>query len=224
MTRNPTLKAVLFMDITLKYYAPYFHNALARFVVSYCDPSLNAATLEAASAGIFFKFCAVPVYQKIKFWLCDAHDFGMAGETLDIVHVQPEHKDTQGHIAPAQFDTVLVNDGTGGNTGIKGGYIKILLYGDEIGTALQEVQGPDKHSVVGRSLPLCQVFLPTRQLPWQMAEQISEGSRRWQMYFPIWGGNCHSAGGWQKSASRISAHNTRQARHSSGVKLSRALL
>ena len=44
-----------------------------------------------------------------------------AAETVvDSIHVKPASKDKHGKNIPARFDTALINDGTGGDTGLKG--------------------------------------------------------------------------------------------------------
>jgi hypothetical protein len=40
--------------------------------------------------------------------------------TADSVHARPERRDTRGRLVPGRFDTVLVNDGNGDITRLKG--------------------------------------------------------------------------------------------------------
>lgn len=48
--------------------------------------------------------------------------------TADSIHVRPSTTDGRGRKVPGQFDTALVNDGTGQDTGIEGTYLCILTH------------------------------------------------------------------------------------------------
>ena len=60
-------------------------------------------------------FRTLPVYHKIKYVTESAPD-----TTIDSVHVKPASRNGQGKETAARFDTVLVNDGTGKDTGVDG--------------------------------------------------------------------------------------------------------
>ena len=57
---------------------------------------------------------------RIKFFLDDAPQLGIMEDVHDVVHARPKRKDSQGRTVPARFDTVLVNEGMGGPTGVHG--------------------------------------------------------------------------------------------------------
>ena len=65
-------------------------------------------------------FRKLPAYHKIKFWNTDALGQENMADTLDSIHVWPSWKDKKGNTVLGRFDTVLVNDGTGGHSGVKG--------------------------------------------------------------------------------------------------------
>lgn len=114
MTKHPSAKAVSLDSISEKYHAPFFRDALARYVVQTRNPTLNRAQVEAQSIDIFYNFRTLPVYHKIRYR--DKNNVC----TLDSVHVRPESRTRRGRLIPGRFDTVLVNDGTGDVTGVKG--------------------------------------------------------------------------------------------------------
>ncbi|KAH9846380.1 hypothetical protein C2E23DRAFT_890947 [Lenzites betulinus] len=116
----PNVKALSFTDAADRYGAVFLHDALARFVVQYCDPSLTAREVEAQSLSVSFRFNKVQVYHKAKFLLQDAQDLGIMEDVRDVAHARPQRKDKQGRTVPGRFDAVLVNDGTGGRTGTQG--------------------------------------------------------------------------------------------------------
>ena len=102
MARNPSAKAVSFDDLTRRYGAAYFQDALADFVAHINYPDASAAARRARAADTLIPFRAVPVYHKIKF---------TSNATLDIinaVHVRPEQRDIHGRIVPSWFDTVII--------------------------------------------------------------------------------------------------------------------
>ncbi|CDO69799.1 hypothetical protein BN946_scf184766.g44 [Trametes cinnabarina] len=121
MTRHPSVKAVSFDDIVDAYGATYFRDALARFVIERCDftSALSPAEIERKSAGVYFTFRKVPVFHRIKIWNDDPQDIlSTLPQVGDNIHVQPMRKNKHGNEVPARFDTVLVNTGTGGPTGV----------------------------------------------------------------------------------------------------------
>lgn len=124
ISKWPTVKALRFNTAINVYGAAYIYDALARFVVAYWDPQLSEADIEHQSHHVFFCFKSLPVYHKVKFILEDSQQLGIMHSTLDAAHARPPRKDPQNRHVPARFDTVLVNEGTGGPSGITGMYIK----------------------------------------------------------------------------------------------------
>ncbi|KAI0351066.1 hypothetical protein OH77DRAFT_1411790, partial [Trametes cingulata] len=120
IAQYPSVKAVSFDHAASQYGATYLRDALARFIIHFRNPDLDHRQVERASAAIYFNFRTVPVFHKMKIALEDVQGFGVMEELRDVVHARPARKDTQGRPVPARFDTVLVNDGTGGETGVTG--------------------------------------------------------------------------------------------------------
>ncbi|KAI0715826.1 hypothetical protein C8T65DRAFT_546337, partial [Cerioporus squamosus] len=120
MTKWATIKALRFDHAVRDYGATFIRDALARFVVSYRDPSLTPAEVERESLHVTYEFSKLPVFHRVKFVLNDAQDLGIMDSTRDAVHARPARRDRQGRDIPARFDTVLVNEGNGGATGLQG--------------------------------------------------------------------------------------------------------
>lgn len=115
MTKNPTRKFVSFDNLGTDYGARYFRDALARFIVKENTPTLRNQQVEQRASHVSFPFRGVPVFHNIKFVGSDP-----SSGTLDSVHVKPASKTKQGKPVAPRFDTVLVNEGTGRDTSIKG--------------------------------------------------------------------------------------------------------
>lgn len=121
MTKHPSLKAVSLADVVGKYGATYFRDALARYVANARFPGLSAQALEAKARTISMPFRTLPVFHLIKFTTTDFYTTGGPSDVVvDSVHVKPRRIDGRGREVPARFDTVLVNDGTGQEVGLKG--------------------------------------------------------------------------------------------------------
>ncbi|OJT04957.1 hypothetical protein TRAPUB_4260, partial [Trametes pubescens] len=116
----PSVKALSFEAAAERYGALYLRDALAHFVVQYRNPDLSTAEVERASLAVGFRFRKMPAFHKLKFTLNDAQDLGIMDSIQDVAHARPERKDKQGRTVPGRFDTVLLNDGTGGASGVKG--------------------------------------------------------------------------------------------------------
>ncbi|KAJ8481391.1 hypothetical protein ONZ51_g6034 [Trametes cubensis] len=87
--------------------------------------SLNAAAeryaeVEQASLGVALHFRKVEAYYKLKFLLDDAQQLGVMDTLQDVAHARPGRRDRQGRPIPGRFDTVLINDGSGGHSGVHG--------------------------------------------------------------------------------------------------------
>ncbi|PIL34532.1 hypothetical protein GSI_03310 [Ganoderma sinense ZZ0214-1] len=122
MTRHPSVRGVPVHELPDKYGATFFRDALKRFVVEHnSSGSLSRAQVESAAAGIYFPFAKVPVWHRIKFWISDPYDLTRhILPSSDTAHAHPERKGKYDTTVPGRFDTVLVNDGTGGVTGVQG--------------------------------------------------------------------------------------------------------
>ncbi|KAH9856108.1 hypothetical protein C2E23DRAFT_866199 [Lenzites betulinus] len=126
ITKWPSVKALSFEAAAERYGALYLTDALARFVVQYRNPDLSAAEVEQESLAVSFRFRKIPAFHKLKFTLDDAQDLGIMDSIQDVAHARPERKDKHGRIVPGRFDSVLVNDGTGGASGIQGYHVAQL--------------------------------------------------------------------------------------------------
>ena len=128
LAKWPTVKALTFPAATQLYGAVFLQDALARFIIKYRDPYLLPHQVEHAVSNFSFRFTHFPAFHRIKFILDDAQQFGIMEGIHDVAHARPERCDRQGRKVPARFDTVLVNEGTGGPTGVHGTSATYLLY------------------------------------------------------------------------------------------------
>ena len=76
--------------------------------------------MDTHAALLDLPFRALPVCHKAKFWLGDAEHHRLMSDELDTALAIPARRDSQNHALPAQFDTVLVNGGTGGYISVSG--------------------------------------------------------------------------------------------------------
>jgi hypothetical protein len=121
MTKHPTLKAVKISALIADYGAHSFRDALARFIVQFNNPTLTRAQIETQSGSVALHFNRVPVYHRIKFITEDPYTAGGPEDSVvDSIHVQPAKAARSGKELPGRFDTALVNDGSGGLTGVGG--------------------------------------------------------------------------------------------------------
>ncbi|KAJ7804028.1 hypothetical protein B0H14DRAFT_3113367 [Mycena olivaceomarginata] len=121
MAKNPTLKAERLTRLVTDYGAKFFRDALARYVTKLNYPTLSQAQVEARSQDLSFSFNSVPVFHRIKFTTEDPYTArGPEDSIIDSIHVQPSKTLKNGELLPARFDTALINDGTGGMTGVSG--------------------------------------------------------------------------------------------------------
>lgn len=128
LSKWPSVRAVRLLHIASLYGANQFQNALARFVVKYRDSMLTDHQIKQAAQHLIFRFSAVPVWHKIKLSLEDAQHLGVMEAMHDTVHARPQRKNLRGQTVPPRFDTVLVNDGTGGFSGVEGVLILLLMH------------------------------------------------------------------------------------------------
>ncbi|KAJ6559035.1 hypothetical protein B0H10DRAFT_1846098 [Mycena sp. CBHHK59/15] len=121
MMKHPTHKAVRLGRLVTDYGAQIFRDALARFVSKFNNPNFTPRQIETESANIIFAFNTVPVFHRIKFTTQDPYTaHGPSNSVVDSIHVQPSKFLKNGEDLPAWFDTVLVNDSTGGMIGVDG--------------------------------------------------------------------------------------------------------
>ncbi|KIJ09125.1 hypothetical protein PAXINDRAFT_87903, partial [Paxillus involutus ATCC 200175] len=120
MTKHPSAKGVSFDKLIQDYRATFLVEALSRYVVLTKNPGLTAAQLERAARDVILPFHTLPVFHKIKFHAIDALGHEDVSTTVDAVHCHPTWRDGRGREVPGRFDTVLVNCGEGGVTGVAG--------------------------------------------------------------------------------------------------------
>jgi hypothetical protein len=124
MTKHPSSKAVPLTDIITAYSAPFFKDALARFVVSHSNPTLTKAQVELQASYITMPMQTLPVYHKAKFWLGDSTQHRMMSNETDVIHAVAARVNKHKNTIPARFDTVLVNYGPGEYLGVDGKVFK----------------------------------------------------------------------------------------------------
>ena len=110
--------------ISTQYGTTHFCEALARFMVLSNKPNLTRAQLEHAIWGVCLPFNKLAVWHCVKYLRKDP--VLKIQSTTDSIHCQPERLNPCSNTIPACFDTALINDGTGKNTGIEGAYLNII--------------------------------------------------------------------------------------------------
>ncbi|KAJ7096864.1 hypothetical protein C8R44DRAFT_643819 [Mycena epipterygia] len=125
MTMYPSRKSVSFDTLARDYGAEFFRDAIARYVISINNPDFSARQIETYSANLAMPFRTLPVYHKIKYvteYLPDT--------TIDSVYAKPVSKNKRGKDVAARFDTALINDGSGKDTGVDGyrvGQVRVIF-------------------------------------------------------------------------------------------------
>ncbi|KAJ7588269.1 hypothetical protein C8J56DRAFT_1004496 [Mycena floridula] len=114
--------------VMIDYGAQLFYAALARFVTLFNEPDISQNNLDTTILQLHISFVKVPVWHIIKY----LHEDPVTGviSTADSVHVQPSRQDKRSKLIPGRFDTALINDGHGGETGITGyriGQVRVMF-------------------------------------------------------------------------------------------------
>ena len=117
-SRTPSLRKVALETLETEYGAPYFRAALRCFILLTNSPDLTRGQIERRLWDVHFHFRHLPVWHKIKFLRTDVYT-GRT-QTVDSIHAYPQRSDVRGRPVPCRFDTALINDGTGGETGVDG--------------------------------------------------------------------------------------------------------
>ncbi|KAI0087258.1 hypothetical protein BDY19DRAFT_893576, partial [Irpex rosettiformis] len=120
MTKHPSHKAVPLGELARDYHATFIKDALAQFIVRHTNPTLTKAQIETRAAYLDLPFRTLPVYHKARFWLGDAEHHHVMSEETNVALAIPSRTDSQKRSVPAQFDTVLVNGGSGEYFGVVG--------------------------------------------------------------------------------------------------------
>ncbi|KAI0054641.1 hypothetical protein BV25DRAFT_1816783 [Artomyces pyxidatus] len=120
IARYPIVKSAKFTDLESLYGAVDFEPALYNFIMQHRNPNITARQLARQPVERkILPFRSVALYHTIKFWNRDAQERERAPDTRDSAHVRPAYKDTRGRPVAGRFDTVLVNMGDGGESGIE---------------------------------------------------------------------------------------------------------
>src|SRR6266404_2783754 len=88
MAQNPSVKATSFDDLTLKYGAVLFQDALADFIAQINYPKTSPTALKTLAVDTLIPFHAVPSFHKVKF--ISNSNLGV----IDTVHIRPEQCNT----------------------------------------------------------------------------------------------------------------------------------
>ncbi|TEB23184.1 hypothetical protein FA13DRAFT_1757116 [Coprinellus micaceus] len=127
MAKHPSVQGVYLEDIKSKHGATHFRVALARYIVLTNDPDISQTALESRIRHLRLPFRKVPVWHRIKWLQDDAYTRKIS--TIDSVHSRALQETTRGSL-PARFDTVLVDEGTGGEHGLSGrrvGRVRVIF-------------------------------------------------------------------------------------------------
>ncbi|KAI0683789.1 hypothetical protein BC835DRAFT_1524119 [Cytidiella melzeri] len=121
LAKRPSVMGVTVEGVVADYGARFFKAALARFIALTNQPEITRTQLERAVWDIHLPFRKVRVWHRIKFLQEDPCTRKL--KTVDSIHAQPSRTNSQKKLIPGRFDTALVNDGSGGLTGIKGYHV-----------------------------------------------------------------------------------------------------
>ena len=118
IAKHPNARSTTLDSIELDYGAQHFKTALRRYIVIANNGRMARAQLEHALENIRLPFQRLPVWHRLKFLRLDPAT--CVEQTADSVHAHPARRDIRGRTIPGRFDTALINDGTGGDTGLHG--------------------------------------------------------------------------------------------------------
>jgi len=107
MAQHPSVKAVTFDDLQLRYGTLEFQDALADFIAQVNNPGARGTTLHTYAGDTLIPFRRVPLFHIIKF--TEARNT-KESRIIDSVHAWLEQRDKRGRIIPSHFDTVLVQN------------------------------------------------------------------------------------------------------------------
>ncbi|KAH8995298.1 hypothetical protein EDB86DRAFT_3164988 [Lactarius hatsudake] len=92
LTMHPSEKGVTFENLSNRYGAVDFQDALADFIVQHNYPELSASASRRCADNTLIPFQRVSVFHKIKF----AHHDDPDKRTIDVIHIRPEGHDRRG--------------------------------------------------------------------------------------------------------------------------------
>ena len=126
ITAGPSRKSVPLQEITTKYRAKYFTDALTRYIAKHNNIHMTMEEIEEESIHIDLPFNSLPVYHKAKFWLGHSEHHPLSSNEYSIAHAKPESQGKNGDILPERFDTVLINTMKGSSSYIQSKQILLL--------------------------------------------------------------------------------------------------
>ncbi|KAJ6616602.1 hypothetical protein B0H10DRAFT_1799063 [Mycena sp. CBHHK59/15] len=185
MTLHPSKRSVSFKKLIEDHGATYFRDAIARYVVAANDLDLSARAVEQYASNLAMPFRSVPVYHKIKYVTQSAPD-----TIVDSVYVKPAITNGRGKLIPGRFDTVLVNDGNGKDTGLDGyrvGQVRVVFSLPE--RSLSKLFRPNVH--VPKYLAYVEWFTAFKSQPepnhlmYQISRQKNRQGERLASIIPI---------------------------------------
>ncbi|KAI0690834.1 hypothetical protein BC835DRAFT_1280189 [Cytidiella melzeri] len=145
LAKHPSVMGVTVEHVVTKYGARFFREALARFITLTNKPGISRARLEEAIWNIHLPFRKVSVWHRIKFVQQDP--LTLKFKTADSIHAQPIRTDSRQKEVPGRFDTALVNEGSGGITGITGNHVGQVRVVFSLPKAAHSILFPHEHSV-----------------------------------------------------------------------------
>ncbi|KAF8264069.1 hypothetical protein EI94DRAFT_1703538 [Lactarius quietus] len=128
MSKTPLDLKVSLETIETAYGAEHFCVALWHYVVRTNLPHLTTAQVKCNLWDIHFPFRHLNVWHRIKYLRTEFYT--SRTQTVDSIHAYPHKSDALGCCIPARFDTALINEGTGGDTGVNGyhiGHIRVVF-------------------------------------------------------------------------------------------------
>lgn len=124
LTKYPSAN-VRIINLLPDYGIQHFSAALARFIALTNNPHLAVRELEDIAATMNIPLDSIPVWHRVKYVREDPVTGAIS--TADSLYVQPARMAKHGVVIPARFDTALINDGSGGYTGVSGTFLFSLL-------------------------------------------------------------------------------------------------
>ena len=118
MASGPSVQKVSLDALETDYGASHFRAALRRYVLLSRSPHLTTTQVEHGLWDIHFPFRHLPVWHKAKYRRTEFYTGQI--QTVDSIHAYPSRTDVRGRPVPCRFDTALINDGNGGDTGVIG--------------------------------------------------------------------------------------------------------
>ncbi|KAF8257683.1 hypothetical protein EI94DRAFT_1774385 [Lactarius quietus] len=174
MTLHPSLKAVSFNALAVKYRALDFQDALADFIAHVNHPEASTAALKDLADNTLLLFQTVPVFHKIKYILtCDS-------DVIDTVHVRPEQTDARGNPIPSCFDTVIIQQGSQTQVGLRITQVRVIF---QLPSKLTPLIFPSSEATPPTHLAYVEWFSPIPTSP-------DSNSKLYRVSWLTWRGQC----------------------------------